>query len=488
MSLLLQVPKRDALAELSCFRADFYSCLTTRGDELFELTDAVLCADGPVRTLVDLALAPEHRRGHGALYAGLNRGRIDVGRLRRTLVGLPLPRATDGRLVLAADVSPWLRPDANTSPDRSFCHTYGRGKNEHRMIPGWPYSIVAALEVGRTSWTALLDAVRLEPGADVAAVTAVQIREVAERLVAAGQWKPGDLDILLVLDAGYDVQRLSFLLGDLPLELLGRLRSDRVMRRPTPPRVYDPKGGRPPKHGGEFVFGQPDTWGEPDVQTVTATERYGKAVATAFDRLHPRLTRRAAWLSHGAELPIIEGTVIRLKVDRLPTGSEPKPVWLWWSGIDASATDVDRLWQAFLRRFDLEHTFRLLKQTLGWTRPKLRIPEAADRWTWLIIAAHAQLRLARPLAADLRRPWERAAAPNKLTPARVRRGFRNLRAKCPLPAGAPKPAKPGPGRPLGSKNRSRAVVHDVGRVLKTGEPYSRPGHHKQGTKPRRITA
>jgi hypothetical protein len=25
------------------------------------------------------------------------------------------------------------------------------------------------------------------------------------------------------------------------------------------------------------------------------------------------------------------------------------------------------LWQAFLRRFDLEHTFRLFKQVLGWT-------------------------------------------------------------------------------------------------------------------------
>ncbi|GAA2400278.1 hypothetical protein GCM10010191_04270 [Actinomadura vinacea] len=34
-----------------------------------------------------------------------------------------------------------------------------------------PVSIVAALETGRTSWTAILDAVRLEPGADLAAVT-----------------------------------------------------------------------------------------------------------------------------------------------------------------------------------------------------------------------------------------------------------------------------------------------------------------------------
>jgi hypothetical protein len=76
----------------------------------------------------------------------------------------------------------------------------------------------------------------------------------------------------------------------------------------------------------------------------------------------------------------------------------------------------------------LEHTFRLLKQTLGWTAPKVRHADSADLWTWLVIAAHTQLRLARPLAEDLRRPWERPAEPRRLTPARVRRGFRNVRA------------------------------------------------------------
>lgn len=104
---------------------------------------------------------------------------------------MPLPRASDGRLVLAVDVSPWLRPDADTCSDRSFCHTFGRGLGKHQMVPGWPYSIVAALETGRTSWTALLDAIRLEPGADLTAVTAEQIRDVVERLVEAGQWQAG---------------------------------------------------------------------------------------------------------------------------------------------------------------------------------------------------------------------------------------------------------------------------------------------------------
>jgi hypothetical protein len=170
--------RAEAIDVLAEFREQLYRCMTRRADALFELTEALLCTDGPVKTLVGLSLAPEHRRGHGAMYDALNVGRIDVELLRRQLAGLPLRRAADGRLVLAVDVSPWLRPDGNCSPQRSFCHTYGRGKDEHRMIPGWPYSIVAALETGRTSWTALLDAVRLPPGADVTTITCAQIRQL----------------------------------------------------------------------------------------------------------------------------------------------------------------------------------------------------------------------------------------------------------------------------------------------------------------------
>jgi hypothetical protein len=114
----------------------------------------------------------------------------------------------------------------------------------------------------------------------------------------------------------------------------------------------------------------------------------------------------------------------------------------------------------------LEHTFRLFKQVLGWTPPKIRDPAAADRRTWLITACHAQLRLARSLAAGLHLPWERPASPGRLTPARVRRDFRNIRATLPCPASAPKPGKPGPGRPPGSKNRRPAPRHNVGKHIK----------------------
>jgi hypothetical protein len=134
----------DAAGELAGFRRELHRCLTARADALFELTDALLCTDGPVKSLVGLSLASEHRRGHGAMYDALNEGRIDVQRLRTAVAGLTLPRAGDGRLMLAVDVSAWLRADAVTSSDRLFCHVYGRSRSKDQFIPG-----VAVLVCGR---------------------------------------------------------------------------------------------------------------------------------------------------------------------------------------------------------------------------------------------------------------------------------------------------------------------------------------------------
>ncbi|ABW13795.1 conserved hypothetical protein [Parafrankia sp. EAN1pec] len=249
----------------------------------------------------------------------------------------------------------WLRSDAPTSAQRLFCHVHGRAKNQSQLIPGWPYSFVAALESGRTSWTAVLDAVRLGPTDDATAVTADQLRGVVGRLTAAGHWHDGDPNILIVMDAGYDVTRLAFVLADLPVEVLGRIRSDRVLRLPKPPRLPG-ANGRPPKHGPESALDKPATWPEPQHTTITDTTRYGTATATSWDRLHPRLTHRTCWIDHHGDLPIIEGTLIRLQVDHLPGDRDPKPVWLWTSATNATAADIDRAWQSFLRRFDLERS------------------------------------------------------------------------------------------------------------------------------------
>ncbi len=79
-----------------------------------------------------------------------------------------------------------------------------------------------------------------------------------------------------------------------------------------------------------------------------------------------------------------------------------------------------------------------------------------------------QLRLARPLTRDLRHPWEKLAAPGRLTPARVRRTIRNLRQHMPCSARAPKPHRPAP-------HSHPAPRYDVGKTVrreKTLSPYN----------------
>jgi hypothetical protein len=277
---------------------------------LFELTEAVLCAEGSVNTLVDLSLVPEHRRGHGALYDGLNCGQVDAEGLRGQLSRLPVPRMFGTRIVLAIDVSPWLRSDAPICPDRMFCHVYGRGsgRSADQRIPGWPYQVVAALEGGPTSWTAILDAVRLGPDDDATSVTAAQLRGVVGRLQDAGHWHDGDPAIMVVMDSGYDVARLAFVLADLPVHLVGRIRADRIMRGPAPPPSTDPRGGGPRKHGSLMALADPRTWSVLSTWASSLTERYGIARVGYWDRMHSRLTHRESCARRDGPLPIVEGT------------------------------------------------------------------------------------------------------------------------------------------------------------------------------------
>ena len=92
-SLQVSWPPVEAIEVLSQFRRSFYQSLTRRADALFELAEAVLCADGPVSSLVALSLCPEFRRGHGGLYDAPAAGRIAAQPLQDALIAT-LPQGT----------------------------------------------------------------------------------------------------------------------------------------------------------------------------------------------------------------------------------------------------------------------------------------------------------------------------------------------------------------------------------------------------------
>ena len=114
------------------FGSSSTNACTARADALFELTDAVLCADGPVKTLVELSLAVEHRRGHGAMYAALDRGWLEPARLRRD-AGRPAAaeggrradRAGRGREQLAPSRRSDQRRPAVLPRLRTWCPEHG---------------------------------------------------------------------------------------------------------------------------------------------------------------------------------------------------------------------------------------------------------------------------------------------------------------------------------------------------------------------------
>ena len=73
-------------------------------------------------------------------------------------------------------------------------------------------------------------------------------------------------------------------------------------------------------------------------------------------------------------------------------------------------------------------------------------------------------------------PWHpRRPAGGILTPGQARAGFRHVRQLLGTPASAPKPARPGPGRPKGSKNKRKAPRHPAGKATpKKRKPAKNP--------------
>jgi hypothetical protein len=429
----LQIP------QLVTFREGWYACLGRRADALFELTDAVLCADGPVASFPHLSLEPEFHRGWGSGYAALAKGQVDMEAMRDLLVA---HRPPDWPMVFAVDASTMERCDAETSPDRGFYYHASKHSAGQPIVAGWSYQWITQLNWAKDSWTAPMDARRLHPREDSVQATITQVRGLVRRL---GGSVPTPL---FIFDAGYDPIALSHELGDDRLAVLVRIKGDRVFYADPPVRKADTIG-RPRRHGKRFDCKLAASWPVPGRELVSADQQYGRVVVQAWSGLHPKLNTRGHWA--GLDVPpIVSGTVIRVQVERLPgpAGRALKTLWLWWSGL--GEPDLDLCWRAYIRRFDIEHTIRFSKNTLGWTTPSLRHPEQADRWTMVTLAALTQLRLARALVADRRMPWERPRDQDRLTPTRVRRGFRCIRATFPLVANPPKPCGVGPGRPKGA--------------------------------------
>jgi hypothetical protein len=442
------------MADLVRFRHDLYGCFPRRADALFELGDALLCAAEPVASPVDLSVEPEFRRGHGSVYDALRDGRVDDARLRRLLTGSLDQARADEPLMFGIDVSPLPRPDTRYVDALSMVQVRGAGGDG--FVPGWPVSFLVGFGWGASSWVHPVEGRRVPPGRSYTDVAVEQVRHLLGDLEATGRRAAGDPWPLVMFDSGYSGSELAYKLAGEQVAVLVRVRCDRVFR--AEPGARRPGRGRPPRHGARLECAKPSTHPVPDETIAAWSGRYGNVVVRAWHRMHQALHRGVAWAEfpEDRDVPILAGTLIQVRVERLPHGGAVKPLWLWHTGPPGAEPDVDLVWKAYLRRFDQEHFHRFAKVYLGLDRARLQSARAADRWISLVVAGYAQLRLTAPLVADEPKAWQRKTAPGVLpTPCRARAGFRRLRAALGTPAGAAKNTRPGPGRPKGRKNRPK---------------------------------
>ncbi len=379
------------------------------------------------------------------MYAALRHGVVNAPRLRSAFVRRPL---AGGLPAYAVDVSVVARCDAETSPARAYYHHPSRHSAGQPIVAGWAYSWVAQLGAERSSWTAPVDAVRLAPGERPEAVAIRQVRTLAQHLV------DGPVP-LFVFDGGYSPSLLTTALVDVRAAVLVRFRDDRVFFRSAQPRPRGQgHGGRPRRHGTVFRCGNQATWGDSDVKLEEQDAACGRVEVRCWSGLHGRVPHgpgKGLGRGRGPTQPLAIGWVVRVTLDRTPTQARPlKPLWLWYAG--PAPPDPHLLWRAYVHRFDVEHSLRFCKERLGWDRARVRTPEQMDRWTWIVLAAYTQLRLARGLVADCRLPWERSRPPSQLTPWRVLRGFGDLVGRLGTPASAPQPCGRSPGRPKGARS------------------------------------
>ncbi len=424
------------LTILRDFRNAFYACLERRADALFALTAARLTA-GPRPALAQLSLTAPHRRGWGSLYAALQDGRVGVEALRSLLVAYA-PAAEQP--VYAVAVRIWPRNEAETSAERGYYYHPSRHLDGQPIVKGWADQWIAQLDFARDSWTAPVDVRRVLPTENAAGVAVAQVKARCQRL------RPTAAPPLCVFDAGYAVTARTHALMDEPMALLVRPRADRCCSAAAPP-VVGARNGRPRRNGTTFRCDDPTTWPTATATHTAEDDQYGTVVVQAWSGLHTVVRSPLGERTSGPR-PHVTGTVLRVTVTRHAGRARTAlELWLWWQG--PGEPNLDLLWRAYLRRYDIEQTFRFLKQTLNWATPQIRTPEQADRWTGLLLAAYTQLRLARAAVTDLRLPWQRPQEPARFTPARVQRGFSTLLLVLGTPADAPKPCGRSPGRPKG---------------------------------------
>ena len=412
----------DTLERLTQFRQAVYQTFTKRATALLELIDAVAQVPRPHSPA---ALSLVMQRHWTTLYDAVNKGQIDLDALRplltRTAGCVSAYRVAGCRVVLL-DWTGYPRPMAKTGADRERYV----GPNATRQL-GHRYSWLTQLVDADRRWLAPLDVDRIGPGATPVGIALTQLARVAqtsaEPLIAIADREYGVTDVLRVVPQ----------LPGVPVTVVARVRSNLVFYQPPPPRPPGQRG-RTRTYGARVQLNAPTTWPPPTWQAKEVLSTGEQVVQQGW----------AGWLRRGIPQHSVQVVQVRiLRADGQPKYAQP--LWLMVVGW----LDWPLIAPLYRPRGREETWHRQAKALVGWTQAQLGSVARQDRWTWVVLLAAWQVLLARELARDCHRPWERAAPAGPFPRARIQRDYGRILWQFGLAMPPPKPRGKAPGRPPG---------------------------------------
>lgn len=453
-----------AASQLTEFRETLYQIFNKnkRADSLLDLTDA-LCSTPGARSVVELSLSPQFRRGHAALYKAVAACQLTDA----DIAALAKPRLPSPTLhpywLLGLDVTSHPRPYAATLPDRTYVYQPTLVAGNKPIVVGHQYSHVVVLPEhgpGRhVPWVVPLGVQRVTSLTDKELVGAAQLRAV----LTAADLPFREALCVEVGDTAYSKPAYVSANREIAnLVTVVRARSNRVFYHAIAAVPDAPAFGHPLWYGARFDLKERTTWGTPDeVTTLPFVSRRGHPYQVVIQAWHNCLMRGRV---KPTPIPMhrYPFTLVRIEVcdaDGTPVGHHP--LWLLVFGERRHELTAVNVYEAYRQRYDLEHFFRFGKQKLLVTTFQTPEVDAEEQWWRLGQVAYLQLWAARPCAEACPRPWEKTLpAKPSLSPADVQRDFARLIRPLGTPAQAPKPRGKAPGWPAGTP-RLRRRRHPV---------------------------
>lgn len=463
---------------LKTFREKMYLFFSARQDATMELIDA-LSSNTNATSVVELSLNPLHRRNYCSITRVIDEFYASTDADKKMTQNQKVTRLISQHCIqqekrhfhlFAADVTPNPRVFSPTLKDRGYVYAPNTVAGNTPVTLGHQYSIAAYLPEKTAAlsspWVIPLSCERVATSQKGILVGMQQLRDCIQ-----SQASFNDKLCVSMGDCAYShPDCLWEAKKNLNQVHISRARNSRVFNYSFEVPHDPTQRGRPKQYGDRHDLRDNASWRIPDdTLSFELTTKKGKRQIVeieCWDTILMRGTRQS--ILHDYPFRLLRVRVYKESGELL----FKRPLWLITAGARRNELSLLEIFDCYRQRFDLEHFFRFGKDRLLMN--KIQTPDVnhEEAWWQLTMFAYVQLFLARKIANNTIRPWEKYAPAlrspiHEKSPTQTQRDFARIIREIGTPAKPPKLRKKSLGRQMGDLQVKRQIHSIISKSKKS---------------------